>query len=79
MAGTTVVSARTLSTLMRCAALAFSSSFSFNALTVTSPQRVVIFINVLGSGTASLIPMRQNRRQVNESVTSAQRVSKPSR
>ena len=74
-----MVSARTLSTLMRCAALAFSSSRWFNALTVTSPQRVVIFISVDGSGTESVIPIRQKRRQVNESVTSPQRVSKPSR
>ena len=44
-----------------------------------SPQRVVIFISVLGCGTASVMAMRQKRRQANESVTSAQSVSKPSR
>jgi hypothetical protein len=40
---------------------------------------MVNFMNVDGPGTVSVSPMRQNRRQVDESVTSLQKVSKPSR
>lgn len=40
---------------------------------------MVNFMNVDGPGTVSVSPMRQNRRQVNESLTSPQKVSKPSR
>ena len=36
-------------------------------------------MSVVGWGTASVMPMRQKRRQANESVTSAHSVSKPSR
>jgi hypothetical protein len=35
------------------------------------PQRVVIFISVVGCGTRAPSGIRQNRRQVNESATSA--------
>jgi hypothetical protein len=38
--------------------------------TATDPQRVVSFINVVGCGTAPSSGIRQNRRQVIESLTS---------
>jgi hypothetical protein len=38
---------------------------------------VVIFMSVVGCGTASVMPTRQKRRQARESVISAHRVSKP--
>ena len=79
LAGTTVVSARTRSSFTTCAAMAFLSSASFSWSTAFSPQRVVIFMSVVGCGTASEMPMRQKRRQARESVTSAHSVSKPSR
>ena len=74
-----MVSARTLSSLTTWAAFALASRASFSWSTAPSPQRVVIFISVVGCGTASVMPMRQKRRQANESVTSAHSVSKPSR
>ncbi len=60
-----------------CAALASSASFSPPAATV--PHRVVSFISVVGCGTFPSSGIRQNRRQVVESLTSAHRLSKPSR
>jgi hypothetical protein len=74
-----VVSARTLSSLTTWAAIGFLINASFSWSTAPSPQRVVIFINVLGCGTASVMAMRQKRRQARLSATSAQSVSKPSR
>jgi predicted enzyme related to lactoylglutathione lyase len=43
---------------------------SFNAKTVSSPHRVVIFINVVGYGTRTSMSMRQNSRREIESDTS---------
>ena len=74
-----MVSARTLSSLTTLAAFALANRASFNWSTTPCPHRVVIFISVLGCGTASVMPIRQKRRQANESATSAQSVSKPSR
>ncbi len=59
--------------------MALLSSASFSWSTARSPQRVVIFMSVVGCGTESAIPIRQKRRQAMESVTSAHNVSKPSR
>ena len=58
-----MVSARTLSSLITWAAFALASKASFNWTTAPSPQRVVIFMSVLGCGTASVMAMRQKRRQ----------------
>jgi len=43
------------------------------------PHRVVSFINVVGCGTLPSSGIRQNRRQVIESLTSRHKLSKPSR
>lgn len=45
------------------------------ALIVASPQRVVIFMSVLGCGTEDPKAMRQKRIQAMESPTSRQRGS----
>ncbi len=74
-----MVSARTLSSRTTLAAFALVNSASFSWSTAHDRQRVVIFISVFGCGTDSLKGMRQKRRQANESATSAQSVSKPSR
>jgi hypothetical protein len=47
--------------------------------TLAPAHRLVIFINVVGCGTASPNPMGQNRRHDNESLTSRHNVSNPSR
>ena len=74
-----MVSARTWSSFTTWAAMALLSNASFSWSAAWSPQRVVIFMSVVGWGTGSVIPMRQKRRQAMESVTSAHSVSKPSR
>ena len=80
MAGTTVVSARTRFVFNTRASTAGANNASFNPLTAAaSPQRVVIFINVVGRGTRPPRGIRQNRCQVIESVTSRHSVSNPSR
>ena len=79
LASTTVVSTRTLSRGTTLASAALASSVSFSASTVAGPQRVVIFISVVGWGTRSPSPMGQNRRQARLSLTSRHSVSKPSR
>jgi IS5 family transposase len=56
-----------------CTALA--SSASFNPCTAAGPHRVVSFINVVGCGTDPSNRIRQNRRQVIESLTSRHRLS----
>lgn len=61
------------------ASCAFASSASFSSPIAASPQRVVIFINVVGCGTRPPSGMRQNRCHVIESVTSRHNVSNPSR
>jgi hypothetical protein len=75
----TVVSARTRTVRSSFAALALTHSASFSPATASSPQRPVSFISVVGCGTLPSIGMRQNRRHVIESLTSAHRLSKPSR
>jgi hypothetical protein len=75
----TVVSARTRAVRSNFAALALAHSASFSPATAVSPQRVVSLISVVGCGTLPSSGMRQNRRQVIESLTSAHRLSKPSR
>jgi hypothetical protein len=42
------------------------------------PHRLVSFISVVGCGTCPSIGIRQNRRQVIESLTSAYKLSNPS-
>jgi hypothetical protein len=74
-----VVSARTRLVRSTLASTALANSASFNASTAPCPQRVVIFINVVGCGTDPPSGIRQNRCQPIESVTSAQSRSKPSR
>jgi hypothetical protein len=49
---------------------ALASSASFSPATASSPQRVVIFINVVGCGTRVPKGIRQNRYQEIESETS---------
>jgi len=73
----TVVSARTLVVRSSFAALALAHSASFSPATACSPQRPVSFISVVGCGTLTSSGMRQNRRQVIESLTSAHRLSYP--
>ena len=78
-AGTTVVSARTRLVRNTFASAAFASNASFNPFTAVLPHRVVSFINVVGCGTAPSSGIRQNRRQVNESLTSRHNDSYPNR
>ena len=52
-----------------------ASRARFNPSTALDPHRVVSFINVVGCGTAPSNGIRQNRRQVNESLTSRHSVS----
>jgi hypothetical protein len=61
------------------ASTALASNASFNPSTATCPQRVVIFINVVGCGTVPPSGIRQNRCHVIESVTSRHNVSNPNR
>jgi len=70
-----VVSARSrvVRSSLACAALA--SNASLHPSTAAGPHRVVSFINVVGCGTRPSIGIRQNRRQVIESDTSAHRLS----
>ena len=75
MLGTTVVSARNLFVRSNLACAALASSASFNPSTAADPQRVVSFISVVGCGTDPSSGIRQNRRQVIESLTSRHSVS----
>jgi len=52
------------------ASAALANSASLSPSTAADPHRVVSFINVVGCGTDPSSPIRQNRRQVIESVTS---------
>ena len=79
MASTTVVSARTRFVFNTRASTARASNASFKPSTATWPQRVVIFINVVGCGTRPPSGIRQNRCQPIESVTSRHNDSNPSR
>ncbi|CFE48450.1 Uncharacterised protein [Mycobacterium tuberculosis] len=65
-----MVSARTLLVRNSFSLAALASSASLSPATASSPQRVVSFINVVGCGTDPSNGIRQNRRQVIESVTS---------
>ena len=58
---------------------AFAHSASFSPATAASPHRDVSFISVVGCGTLASSGIRQNRRQLIESLTSAHRLSNPSR
>jgi hypothetical protein len=70
-----VVSARTRAVRSSFAALALAHSASFSPATAVSPHRAVSFINVVGCGTLLSSGMRQNRRQLIESLTSAHKLS----
>jgi hypothetical protein len=79
LASTTVVSARTRVTLRTFAAAALANNASFSPSTASVPQRVVIFINVVGCGTDAPSGIRANRCQLIESATSRHNGSNPSR
>ena len=70
MAATTVVSARIRVVRNSLASAALANSASLSPSIAADPHRVVSFINVVGCGTAPSSGIRQNRRQVIESVTS---------
>jgi len=70
-----VVSARTRLVRSSLASAASASSASLQPSTATVPQRVVSFINVVGCGTLPSIGIRQNLRQVIESLTSLHKLS----
>ncbi len=74
-----MVSARSREARSSFACAALASSASFSPSTAALPHRLVSFISVVGCGTLPSIGIRQNRRQVIESLTSAHRLSKPSR
>jgi len=57
------------------ASAAFASSASLQPCTAAVPQRVVSFISVVGCGTFPSIGIRQNLRQVMESLTSLHKLS----
>jgi hypothetical protein len=71
----TVVSARTLAVRRSLPAAALAHSASFSPATACSPHRLVSFISVVGCGTVPSSGIRQNRRQLIESLTSAHRLS----
>ena len=70
------MSARTRAVRSSFSPAAFAHSASFSPATAPSPHRVV---SVVGCGTFPSIGIRQNRRHEIESLTSAHRLSKPSR
>jgi hypothetical protein len=70
-----VVSARSRLVRSSFASAALASSASLHPSTAAVPQRVVSFIRVVGCGTWPSSGIRQNRRQVIESVTSRDSVS----
>ena len=70
-----MVSARSRLVRSSLAWAAFASSASLQPSTAAVPQRVVSFINVVGCGTLPSIGIRQNRRQVIESLTSRHKLS----
>jgi hypothetical protein len=78
LASTTVVSARTRFNFNTRASTALAMRASFRPSTARWPQRVVIFINVVGWGTATPNGIRQNRCQEIESATSPHNGSNPS-
>ena len=74
-----MVSARTRLVRTTFASTALASRARFSPSTALDPHRVVSFINVVGCGTAPSNTIRQNRRQVIESLTSRHSDSNPSR
>jgi hypothetical protein len=74
-ASTTVVSIRTVRDRMSFIFLALSRSARLSSSTTSGPTRRVILTRVVGWGTGSDRPMRQNRRQAMESATSLTSVS----
>ena len=74
-----MVSARTRLVRNTFASAALASKASLSPSTAALPHRVVSFINVVGCGTAPSNGIRQNRRQVIESLTSRHNDSYPSR
>ena len=74
-AATTVVSARTRPVRSSFCPAAFAHSASFSPATAPWPHRLASFISVAGCGTRPSSPIRQNRRQPTESLTSAHRLS----
>ncbi len=74
-----MVSARTLLVFNTLAAWALANSASFSPSTADDPHRVVIFINVVGWGTAKPNGIRQNRCHEMESATSRHSGSNPKR
>ena len=61
------------------ASAALANNASLSPRTAALPHRVDSFINVVGCGTAPSNGIRQNRRQVIESLTSRHNDSYPSR
>ena len=74
-----MVSARTRLVRNTFASTALANNASLSPSTATLPHRVLNFINVVGWGTAASKGIRQNRRQVIESLTSRHNDSYPSR
>jgi hypothetical protein len=74
-ASTTVVSTRRRRERSTARSTASESSSSLSSSSSPGPSRFVSLISVEGSGTRPSIPIRQNRRHVNESETSLHSVS----
>jgi hypothetical protein len=74
-----VVSARTRLVRNTFASTAVANNASLSPATAALPHRVLSFINVVGCGTDPSNGIRQNRRQVIESLTSRHNDSYPSR
>ncbi len=74
-----MVSARSREVRSSFSPAALASSAAFSPATACSPHRVVSFISVVGCGTLPSSGIRQNRRHEIESLTSAHKLSKPSR
>ena len=65
-----MVSARTRLVRSSFASAALANNASLSPSTAAAPHRVDSFINVVGCGTDPSSGIRQNRRQVIESLTS---------
>jgi hypothetical protein len=70
-----VVSARTRPVRSSFCPAALAHSASFSPATASGPHRLVSFISVVGCGTGPSSAIRQNRRQLIESLTSAHKLS----
>ncbi len=70
-----MVSARSRETRSSFCPAALAHSASFSPATTSAPHRVVSFISVVGCGTFPSSGIRQNRRQLIESLTSAHKLS----